>query len=249
MKKATVIGLLSCLVSVNFAQQNSGKIIFEESMDLKEMIANNEQLSAFADMMPTELTFNNELLFSSTETLYRPGKEEPQKAAEGMQIEMEDKPDTYVYTNLESSKTVQQENFMGRKFLITSDKAEKQKWKLENVTKEIAGYACRRATMKDDKGEEVVAWYAPKLQISSGPKGYGQLPGMILKLETRSDSGPVAITAKDIQLGVENEIKPPKKGKKVTKEQFDKIVREKMEEFKEAREGEGNKVIIKTEER
>lgn len=69
----------------------------------------------------------------------------------------------------------------------------KYNWKLSSESKEIQGLECYKATV-----DEVVinpagtfkflitAWFCPKIPISSGPLGFGGLPGLILELHRRN---------------------------------------------------------------
>ncbi|MGC4130584.1 MAG: GLPGLI family protein [Bergeyella sp.] len=54
-------------------------------------------------------------------------------------------------------------------------------WKLENESKEILGYKCKKATTYF-RGRNYVAWYTEKIPISNGPYKFGGLPGLILEL-------------------------------------------------------------------
>ena len=68
-----------------------------------------------------------------------------------------------------------------------------ENWILTNETKQIDEYLCYKATntytVVNPKGTfkfPVTAWYCPKLPYSSGPLGYGNLPGLILELQVRN---------------------------------------------------------------
>lgn len=71
-----------------------------------------------------------------------------------------------------------------KKYLV---KQEDFDWQLEEETKEIAGFVCKKATTKVQRNEdstiEVTAWYAPDINYNYGPKGYHGLPGLILAIE------------------------------------------------------------------
>lgn len=56
------------------------------------------------------------------------------------------------------------------------------RWKLENETKTICGYKCKKATA-NFRGREWTAWYSPELLQNNGPWKFGNLPGLILKVE------------------------------------------------------------------
>ncbi|WP_430965404.1 GLPGLI family protein [Spongiimicrobium sp. 2-473A-2-J] len=77
----------------------------------------------------------------------------------------------------------------------------------------------------------ITAWYAPEIPISQGPGPYWGLPGLILEV----NDGRTAILCNMISMYAEDkeEIKAPSKGKKVSQEEYDQILAEKMEEMSE----------------
>lgn len=85
----------------------------------------------------------------------------------------------------------------------------------------------------------VTAWYTPDIPINQGPENYWGLPGLILEV---SDGKTVILCSKIVINPKEKkEIKAPKKGKLVTQSEYDKIVAEKMEEWREmGRQGGGS---------
>ena len=86
---------------------------------------------------------------------------------------------------------------------------------------------------------KIIVWFTPEIPVSSGPAGYGGLPGLIVHLD--KDDGAVqislsSIVMRDIEKG---EIEEPKKGKEVTQEEFDEIVRLKREQQRQEWESRG----------
>ncbi len=77
----------------------------------------------------------------------------------------------------------------------------------------------------------VTAWYTPQVPINQGPGEYWGLPGLILEVQ----SGRTAILCSKIVMNPDEkeEIKAPKKGKEVTKKEYNDIVKKKMEEMRE----------------
>lgn len=77
----------------------------------------------------------------------------------------------------------------------------------------------------------VTAWYTPQIPVSQGPSDYWGLPGLILELSTDRTT----ILCSKIVLNPSNKLKidPPKKGEKVSKEEYAKIVEEKTAEMRE----------------
>ncbi|MBK6964237.1 MAG: GLPGLI family protein [Bacteroidales bacterium] len=126
---------------------------------------------------------------------------------------------------------------MSRMFLIESA-VDSISWKLTGNRREIVGYPCLEAFyMKDTV--KTIAWFTPAIPIYSGPGKYHGLPGMIL--EVNVDNGKRIISVASVTTGdVASLIIKPKQGKKVTREEFDKIVEEKTGE----NQGEGGDVIM-----
>jgi len=54
-------------------------------------------------------------------------------------------------------------------------------WKIENETKNIATYACKKAIGKY-KGREYIAWFSENIPIPDGPYVFKGLPGLILEV-------------------------------------------------------------------
>ncbi|HVZ25836.1 MAG TPA: GLPGLI family protein [Sediminibacterium sp.] len=247
-----VIGL-SGTIAVS-AQIKAGTITYEQKINLHRTIQ-DEQMKA---MLPEFRTGEYLLLFSDSISLYKqmPEDEAPDPFASsgGARIMFRvaggggD-----LYKNLAEAKSIQVSEIGGKNFLIT-DSIRQQPWKLDPATKTILGYTCHKATRKimqggpmmrrmimnggetktdtstqTEKGREVevVAWYADELLSPTGPENYGQLPGVILELNV--DNGATVYTAKEVKKTVDTkELKEPKKGKQVTRQEFMKIMSEMM---------------------
>lgn len=153
-----------------------------------------------------------------------------------------------LFKNFTQSKSVLSSELAGKNYLIV-DSILQQPWKLTNETKQILGYTCLKATRKltvqaaaprmmvfggananpvrdttrpQPREIEVVAWYAQDIISPVGPDSYGQLPGVILQLD--SDNGATVFTALEIKKEVDQKLlKEPKKGKIVTANEFNKM--------------------------
>lgn len=131
-----------------------------------------------------------------------------------------------------SSKTIQQKNSYGENFLVTIPKF---KWKITNESKKIGKYLCYKATteriIKNYKGEfrrPVVAWFTTELPFNFGPKEFNGLPGLIVQLEQGRNIFYVSSIKKDKDV----KIKEPKKGKRITLEEFEKLSKKMFESLK-----------------
>ena len=130
-----------------------------------------------------------------------------------------------VFTDHVAHRRVTQESFYGRKFLI-NETTEAKAWTIHNETKTVAGHVCTKATLGDSASEQqVTAWFAQSIPIPSGPAGFDGLPGLICEL----DMGVLVYTLQDLHVVTNpNTVEEPKKGKKVSREEFVKIQTERL---------------------
>lgn len=142
------------------------------------------------------------------------------------------------YVDFGSGAITETREFMGRTFLISGDRPTYQ-WKLGTEQREFLGYMVQKATAVHD-GAEIEAWFTPQIPVQAGPADFGGLPGLILVLSV--DSGHLLYSASEVNLeGLGDvEIAPPTEGEMVTREEYEAIVAEKIEEIRATR-GEGNR--------
>ena len=112
-------------------------------------------------------------------------------------------------------------------------------WVLVDSDSTILDHTVKKAEFISDS-LEAVAWYAPGIASIAGPNQFFGLPGLLLAIDTvmlRPYSGKVSIVANSVKDGLEEPITPPI-GISVTREEYMKIMRERMETLRE-RIGEG----------
>ena len=120
---------------------------------------------------------------------------------------------------------------MTKDFLVASD-IKQLPWKLTLTKKKVLDYECMGAEIKEGD-ETITVYFSPEIPVSIGPGNYYGLPGAILSVEK---NGIILIHATSIQLGISNadsSIEKPIEGKKMSKDEFGKLVEEKMMEYKE----------------
>ncbi|SDB56852.1 GLPGLI family protein [Flavobacteriaceae bacterium MAR_2010_188] len=83
----------------------------------------------------------------------------------------------------------------------------------------------------------VTAWYTPQIPVNQGPGEYWGLPGLILEV----NAGRTTMLCTKIVMNPSEklEIKLPKKGDEVTRKEYNKIMKDKMEEMREMYGGRG----------
>lgn len=165
-----------------------------------------------------------------------------------------------IYKNTKDKKMIEDVEQFSKRFLVVEEMEDSQ-WELGTETKKIGQYTCYKATLvkedtnvdwgsifsrrgnnkKDSTNTEekipakkmltITAWYSPQIPVSTGPDKYYGLPGLILELNagrTTMLCTEVSISSKEVL-----EIDEPTKGKEVSREEYNKIVKAKTEELKE----------------
>jgi GLPGLI family protein len=243
-------GLMS--LAVVMAQVKQGTVYYDQKVNLHKTIT-DEQMRA---MIPEFRTAKYMLLFSDSVSLYKlvPEDEAPDPfAGNGPRVIMRfGAGGGDLYKNFAQSKSIQASELGGKNFLI-ADSIRQQPWKLSDETKQVLGHLCHKATRKimqagrlvmngasgdvkhdttapkmpAGKEVDVTAWYADDIISPVGPESYGQLPGVILQLDV--DNGTTVYTATEVKKTVDlKELKEPKKGKLVTRQEFTKMMKDMM---------------------
>ncbi len=136
------------------------------------------------------------------------------------------------YYDFKKNEMTTQYMFMTRNFTVT-DPIKKPAWKLTNKNSKILNYNCMSAEIKI--GEETyVAWFTPEIPISAGPDLFYGLPGLVLAVEA---NGKFTHVATEVSLTVpgKDSIVKPDKGRIMDRKEFDKTVKDKVEEWKNNR--------------
>ena len=238
------LALSLALVVPSFAQR--GIATYEEVVKMN--IELPPEMEHMRDQFPDSHTSTKLLYFDQTASLFKtaPSDEEEKlmdvKTHHGggvFHMKM-DQAENETYVNYDEDLRIEKRDFMGRVFLITGE-ASRLLWKLTDERSEFLGYICQKAVAQQDS-TTYEAWFTPEISIPSGP-GYGGLPGLILVLDI--DDGQRSLVVQELSLdGVEaGMIVPPKKGKKVSQEEFDAIVEEKMKEMNMTGKGRGNVIM------
>jgi GLPGLI family protein len=227
-----------------------------------------DQKKRIAERMKSMFEKTFVLNFNTTESLY---KEEEKLSAPGQGRGsrfggMMSFTGGLKYKNTKDALVLEETEFFGKKFLITEG-GEKPAWKLGSETKKIGNYTCFKATLvkedtafdfssfgrrggnanadkKENKEEKaktvlVTAWYTPQIPVSQGPGEFWGLPGLILEVH----AGKTTVLCTSVTMNPKEKLalKMPKKGKKVTREEYNKIVTKKMTEMSEQYRGRGGR--------
>jgi GLPGLI family protein len=183
-------------------------------------------------------TVQNMLCYNNGESVFKPIKNENKSSEGSINIEIKT-PEDVTYKNHNTNKETSYKDFFGKGFLIESE-LKAGKWEITDSVKEIQGYTCTKAISKDQE-KEAAAWFCPNLPIKDGPF-YTGLDGLVLEFT----SGNVNIVAQEILIDAGCEITVPAKGKKISKDEFDKMVEKRMKAMEqEQNSGDGGGIVIK----
>lgn len=232
MKRYLLSIICSAVIqTINAQEITSGRVTYEQVVQLE--IKLDGEAAHMASMLPKERKSEKILWFNEQASLF-----ENSNTAKNEDVMMNQgganvtfrmaEPDNKVYTDLAKGIQTEQRDFMTRQFLI-EDRPTFQ-WKITGKQKLILDYPCMEATT-GDADKMVTAWFTPVIPVSTGPGTYGGLPGLILSIET--NEGKNITTAIKVETGETEagKISKPDKGRKVSREEFDKIVEEKMQEM------------------
>jgi len=238
MKRVLLFGVLLALATqlVTFGQVQTGTVEYEEVMKIE--IKLEGEMKAMMKDLPKERRSIKTLYFSTDASLYEKSKTAETRDmsgfngdGRGMRMGMGmNAADNKVFINLKKNEIVEQREFMTRMFLIERDMPETA-WKITGNQKMVLNYPCMEATSVDTAGLVTKAWFAPSIPVQSGPALFCNLPGLVL--EVNINEGFQVFTAQSISLEAPEKetLKKPKEGKKVTQEEFDEIVAEKLKEM------------------
>jgi GLPGLI family protein len=251
------------------AQQLSGRVYYRASNQIMIRIDS-------AEMSPEEIAEAHQIMkkpwerdfiltFSQTESNWRQAETlagSSDQSAEGeLTISLSGSGNEILYKNLFDQKYVQEQEFMGREFLI-QDALDPKNWELTGETKRIGDYTARKATFDQvidsrrfSSGMEemdqvkdtvrITAWFTPEIPVAHGPENYFGLPGLILEVH----NGGRAFYCEKIELNPTAnpvEIQIPKRGKIVSSKEFELMQSEsirQMENRYQGKPGEAGKRI------
>lgn len=222
----------------------------EEDKELQEAVK-------LAMKKSSEKTYT--LLFNRQEAVYEENEalEQPTNPNDGFSISVKMSGGGKKYINTKEKISLEEDEIFGKEFLI-EEPLEQPKWQMVNETKKIGDYTCMKAEliipvsekqkqdysdflkreekkpalfkMEEPKDKVIVAWYTPEIPVSFGPNNYWGLPGLILEI---NEEHLVVLCSKVVLNSKEKlKIKRPNTGDKVSKKEFDRIQKKKMDSMK-----------------
>lgn len=201
-----------------------GKIEFEIKRNNKRIYSDEQRAkSPYLSALPEFDISYRDLIFSWNQSIYQQGRKgltPSQRTTEGS-----------VFMDLDKEQVVIKSHYVDD-YYIYSDSIRKIKWKIEQETRNIAGWECRKAIGRIYDSVYVVAFYCPEIVPQSGPELFSGLPGMILGLAIPRYYTTWFATKIEFASIDESKIVPPtlKKSRQYTKKEMAEIVYKKYKD-------------------
>ncbi len=246
----TCITVLSLLFIISTSAQDFQGVATYKShrkMDFKMdgVDEKSEMHKKIMEQMKKQFQKEYTLIFTKEESMYKENESlsTPKTSSSGISISVSNGSDA-LYKNLKETRFTNETELLSKRFLV-KDTLKNQVWKLVNETKYIGDYTCRKAVFKAtyktktmsadggletvEKERETVAWYTMEIPVNNGPSVFNGLPGLILEI----NDGELTLVCTKIVLNPDKKtkIEEPTKGKEVSQDEFNEIMKKKNEEM------------------
>ena len=234
---SAIILLAGCLTMASQAPLG-GTVVYTRTLIYDFQATGNPEWDAYAKTLPGEGKFEKQLLFTPEASLYTESpfsgealSEVHQKAAFFVNYGKAPQPALkQLYIDFRKEERCALLEFMTRDFRVKGP-LKKKNWKLLPERRKIGDYVCMKATTTHE-GDPVVAWFTPEIPVPAGPAGYFGLPGLVLAVE-RLDETIFLASSVDLTPPGPELLAEPAEGRLTSPEAFERIVAEKVKEFKE----------------
>ncbi|MGQ1943888.1 GLPGLI family protein [Ornithobacterium rhinotracheale] len=146
-----------------------------------------------------------------------------------------------VLTNYADKKQIQEAIYARKKFWVESQLQQNYQWELKDGEQEILGFLCRKAVAKTDTGIVITAWYTTDVPYKMGPLDYYGLPGLIMKVVSHPENQPENnVETIAINIGEQSSlpsIEKFNKNKIISSAEFQKLIKDHLEQLKMMRGG------------
>jgi GLPGLI family protein len=221
-----------------FTQKISGRIIYyykteKEIFNPQQKRENVKKIfKGFSeDLKNSEDKITFELIFNQSESYYKIIKKLESDYDKGLNFAiLITGGNEEIYINIKNNLKRKKIKAFDTQYLVNSDF--KDKWKLTQESKKIGQFICYKAFLIKEitdfygKKKKLIteAWYTPEIPVNFGPKGFGNLPGLILELQ----QGNIIYYAQKIEFNKDKSIiiNKPTKGKLITEEDFSSLLKE-----------------------
>lgn len=223
--------LLFLLITFQMTAQQ-GRLIYKNEASLRpffQKIKDNDSVEykRYKDFAENYLKIDNEvqqeLIYKKNEAIFKPISNED----DGYLLSLYKSNQGIFYKNIKKNLNYQYKTKHLKTFKITNTPVIWKKTKFFNT---ILGYRCYKALGTFDNPQTldeeytIEAWFTSKIPVPFGPKGYGDLPGLILELNVANNH----YIAIDIDEFADIQIDEPTNGEKISKKEYQQFLDEKF---------------------
>ena len=228
MRKYFFASLSFLAFNIGFSQ--SYIVEYEESANVENQLKNitDESVRSRVKAHLSKLNYYK-LYFSNNESLYVKKDEADSKDDSSKLVEI-GKKNGGTHKNHKTNQYRKEAEILGELYLI-EDKLSKINWIFTDEEKIIGQFKCKKAYAEINT-EKIEAWYSLEYKISDGPSDYFGLPGLIVELITFKKTYK-ALSVQ--QLNSTLNISVPFMGKRISKQEFERILNEKLKDFSKQR--------------
>lgn len=253
-----VIMTISLIFNTTYAQQLSGKATYETTSGITISFGAGsnvtpEQERKMREKLQKSSQKTYELTFNTNESVYQKQENLGDLGGAGASSTSNSKGNRN-YKNIAEQLAISERTVMNKPFLV-EDSLTIYQWELKEEFKQIGSYSCQKAIFHKIEEKQqysfsnveeaetttvmdtthIEAWFTPQIPVQHGPDKFHGLPGLIMEV---NDGNRTYICSKiELKQGVTEKIDQPKKGKKISKEEFDEIQRKKLKQFTQLYQG------------
>jgi GLPGLI family protein len=184
MRKEIWIILLGLIFSTLLQAQavfiSKGKIEYEKKVNMHKWLEDNSWMREMKDRMPVYRTTYFDLLFDSTSSVFKAGKEVPDDKWKNFWGQSGTE-ENITHMNYNEGIYTALKQVFEKKFII-QDSLLPIEWRITDEVRTIAGFDCRKAVGRMYDSLYVIAFYTDQIPLQAGPEQYNGLPGTILGL-------------------------------------------------------------------
>lgn len=243
-----------CASAQSFSGQAiyESKTNLKNNLELKDSRISGDQMQIIEDQIKKAFEKTFVLYFDASSSLYEEQKKLQQQSSSSVKLTVFSSDGGGVlFKNIKTKETVNAIEAMDGKNYLVSEFLPIYDWKISSQSKKIGNYNCTKAlaTIKvtaidlveyqrelkeksssniiirdEPKDKIITAWFTSEIPVATGPEKYHGLPGLILELnydKTVLLCSKIILNPKD-----KKEIKKPSNGKVVTKNEFEKIMKD-----------------------
>lgn len=227
-----ILSFFCCILSTFvFAQKTSGIIYYNQIFDTKAT-GGNQQITISGGgnfSMPDKITNKFELIFNPNGAKLQRSTVDEQLAAggEGRTFIRAGSAGRTIFFNFNENKVTESFELNGEELLLENQLGSMaSEVQLTDETKEIIGFRCKKATIKDKAGNKTIFWYTTDLPLKASPLPGVWTEGLVLGVENNRMKY-YATSVEYLKVG-DKEFTLPKKSRLITQDEYKK----KMDELR-----------------